>query len=115
MAREFNKLTPLRVIRIKEPGRYSDGLGLYLQVSRFKTKSWLFRYARHGQARQMGLGAVHTVSLLEAREEAKAARNQLLKGIDPIQARRDQRASVRLDAARAMTFEQCAKLYIAAH
>ena len=76
--REANKLSAVKVLKLKEPGRYSDGLGLWLQVSRFGTKAWLFRYMRHGRARQMGLGALHTVSLAEARERARQARQTLL-------------------------------------
>ena len=90
MVREANKLSPLEVKRLKTPGRYCDGLGLWLQVAETEkgdgvTKAWLFRYTRHGRARQMGLGALHTVSLAEARERARVARQILLDGDDPIE------------------------------
>lgn len=84
MARETNKLSATRVAKLKTPGRYCDGLGLWLQVADGGTKSWLFRYTRHGRARQMGLGALHTVSLAEARERARQARQIILDGEDPI-------------------------------
>jgi hypothetical protein len=58
--REANKLSAVKVAKLKTPGRYGDGLGLWLQVSQFGTKAWLFRYTRHGRARQMGLGPLHT-------------------------------------------------------
>ena len=60
MARETHKPTAVKVSRLKTPGRYCDGLGLWLQVSVAGTKAWLFRYSRHGRARQMGLGALHS-------------------------------------------------------
>ncbi|MFN4040060.1 MAG: Arm DNA-binding domain-containing protein [Brevundimonas sp.] len=69
------------------PGMYADGGGLYLQVSRSGSKSWIFRYAMEGREREMGLGPLHTVSLSEARELALEARKLKLRGIDPIDAR----------------------------
>ena len=41
--RESNRLTAMKVSRIDRPGRYGDGLGLWLQVSKWSTKAWLFR------------------------------------------------------------------------
>ena len=39
MVREANKLSPLKVAKLKTPGRYCYGLGLWLQVSQFGTKA----------------------------------------------------------------------------
>lgn len=87
--RQFhNRLTASSVKKQDAPGLYCDGLGLYLQVSYFGTKSWLFRYQRNGKARKMGLGPVHTVSLKLARQKAKYARIKLDAGIDPIDDRK---------------------------
>jgi len=47
--------------------------------------------------------------------EGVGRRRKRHKGIDPIEARRAQRARQRLDAAKAITFKQCAEAYIAAH
>lgn len=109
------KLTPLKVARLNEPGRYADGGGLYLQVSQWNTKSWLFRYMLNGRARQMGLGSVSTFTLKEARERARAARQLLADGIDPLEARRKALAAERIEAARAITFQEAAQRYIKAH
>ena len=113
--RKSNRLTPLAIKSAKKPGLYGDGNGLYLQVSRFGTKAWLFRFMRDGAAHKMGLGPLHTVSLADARQRAADARRKLLDGIDPIAHRDTQRAAAKLEAAKAMTFEQCAEKYIAAH
>ena len=113
--RKVNQLTAVAVSRKKKPGRYGDGHGLWLQVSRSGTKSWLFRYMRHGKARQMGLGPVHTISLAEAREKATECRKVLLAGDDPIEARRARRMAAGVDAARGITFKECAEKYVAAH
>jgi Arm DNA-binding domain len=67
MIRESNSLTAVEVAKKRAPGLYGDGLGLYLRVTSSGTKSWMFRFMRAGQARKMGLGPVHTVSLAEAR------------------------------------------------
>jgi len=113
--RKSNKLTPLAIKRAKEPGLYGDGNGLYLQISQFGTKAWLFRFMRDGAARKMGLGPLHTVSLANARQKAAEARRKLVDGIDPITHRDAQRSAAKLEAAKAMTFEQCAEKYIGAH
>ena len=113
--RESNRLTAMKVSRINRPGRYGDGLGLWLQVSKWSTKAWLFRYTREGRARSMGLGAVHTVSLAEARETARHCRKQLRDGIDPIEARAVERMAARIEAAKGTTFKDCAEAYIRAH
>ncbi|WP_371811380.1 Arm DNA-binding domain-containing protein [Brucella sp. 191011898] len=55
-------------------GMYNDGGGLYLQVAKGGTKSWIFRFMLAGRAREMGLGSVHDFSLREARERAREAR-----------------------------------------
>jgi len=61
----------------------------------------------------MGLGAASDVKLTEAREAAEAARTLLRKGVDPIEAKREQRAAARAEATRAVTFKQYAEGYIA--
>jgi hypothetical protein len=132
MARKIEKLTALSVSRAKKRGYLADGGGLYLQISPSGAKSWVFRYRnrnapvvrkgpRKGKARdkgllcETGLGPVHTVSLAKARERAREYRNLLLDGIDPIAEREAGQLRAKLEAARSMTFEQCAVAYIEAH
>lgn len=115
MGFELNRLSALKVQSIKKLGRYGDGGGLWLQVSKSGSKAWLFRYTLGGKARQMGLGPAHTVSLAMARQKAEAARRLLQDGVDPIDEKQDRLAYKRVQAARAMTFKQCALAYIAAH
>jgi integrase len=113
--RKGNRLSPKFVANVKEPGRYCDGHGLWFQVGPSGTKSWLFVYMLHGRARQMGLGALHTVGLAEARKRAGECRTLLLDGIDPIEARNDQRTVARLKAAKSVNFRTCAERLIASH
>jgi integrase len=108
-------LTVKRVERLREPGRYLDSKGLYLQVVSKTNRSWLLRYYRDGRERWMGLGSAHDFSLDEARERARRYRQQLHDGIDPLTARRADKAARALEAAKTMTFKQCAEAYIAAN
>lgn len=94
---------------------YGDGGGLWLQLSRFGTKSWLFRFTLHGKAREMGLGPVHTISLAEARQEAERCRKLLRQSVDPIEARKAEKASAALEVAQVWTFKACAESYVTAH
>ena len=104
-------LTAKRVERLKTPGRYGDEHGLYLQVTNAENRSWIFRFERDGKEYAMGLGPTHTVSLSLAREKARAARLQLLDGVNPLQARRNARAQEAAVAAKAITFGEAAKAY----
>jgi integrase len=110
------KLTALFVDKVKARGHYGDGGGLFLQVSKYgSSKSWVFRFKANGRAREMGLGSLDTYGLAEARERARACRKLRDEGQDPIEQRKAARSQARLEAAKAMTFGQCAERYIAAH
>jgi integrase len=113
--RESNRLTARMVEQVKKPGYYGDGAGLVLRVADSGSKVWLFRYKTQGRVREMGLGPVRDVSLAEAREGAREARRLRRAGIDPIDAKRQRQAAARLDAAKTITFSQCAAAYIENH
>jgi hypothetical protein len=115
MARQIHRLSAKAVEKTNRPGYYADGGNLYLQVSPSFSKSWIFRYARHGNAREMGLGSGRVVSLAEARTKATDCRRLIVEGIDPIAARHGRRLQERLDKAGTLTFAICAEKYIAAH
>lgn len=115
MAKTVEKLSALAVSRASAPGYYGDGAGLYLQVSKSGTKSWIFRFTIAGRQREMGLGPLHTISLAQAREKAQACRASLLDGIDPLDARNATKLEIALERAKTVTFDHCAKEYIAAH
>lgn len=104
-------LTAKKVAYLKEPGRYSDGHGLYLNVVSATNRSWLFRYQLDRRERWMGLGPLHTFSLAEARERARKARQLLADGTDPLTARAAEKAERSLAASKALTFGQCAEAY----
>jgi len=63
----------------------------------------------------MGLGPLALFGLSEARAKALDVRRLRHEGIDPIEARKAERLRARLDAAKAMTFRECADAYCKAH
>lgn len=104
-------LTNKKVLKLTKRGRYADGHGLYLQITRRGTKSWLFRYESNGRERSMGLGPLHTFTLEEARARARAARQRLLDGTDPLADRQSQQAARALEQSKTKTFAECASEY----
>ena len=112
--REF-ALTAKQVEKQSEPGRYGDGGGLYLQVLPSGAKTWVLRFMLNKRAREMGLGGVTTFSLAEARERARAARQLLADGIDPIEAKREDALQRRMADASVISFDKAAERYIDAH
>ena len=115
MARQLHKLSARTVANISNAGYHADGGGLYLQVTPSGGKSWLLRYRRNRKRREMGLGSSLAVSLAEARAKAAHWRSLLADGVDPIDARRSQRARLELEAAKSISFADCAERFIKAH
>ncbi|MBX9778480.1 MAG: integrase arm-type DNA-binding domain-containing protein [Xanthobacteraceae bacterium] len=119
MARSYNKLIPTALATL-EPGLHSDGRGLYLQVRESRDeserlhRSWIFRFMLDRKQRDMGLGPLDDVSLADARREAKKCRALARDGTDPIEARKQRRQAVRVEAAKSVTFKDCAERCIEA-
>jgi hypothetical protein len=90
------QLTVRKVATATKRGYYSDGCGLYLQVSKYGTQNWVFRYTIGGRAREMGLGSTKTVGLKLARELAREYREQLMRGNDPIELRKAKRVAAQV-------------------
>jgi integrase len=111
---KLNRLSARRAATLRKAGRYLDGGGLCLQIARTGARSWILRFMLHGHAREMGLGAYPDVSLEQAREKARDAREQLRHGIDPIEARRGEKRKRASEAASAITFDEAAEQFIAA-
>jgi len=116
MAREIERLTAFKVeAKNLAPGMYPDGGGLYLRVTPEGARNWVLRYMLDRRPRWMGLGPLALYGLADARAKALDARRKRHDGIDPIDARRAERARQRLEAAKAITFKECAEAYINAH
>lgn len=111
MVRATGKLTVVAVRAVSKYGYLSDGNGLYLQVSKSGSKSWVVRYRAGGKLREMGIGGVGVVSLADARRKAEDVQRQRHMGSDPISVAR---AAKNLSAD-AKTFKTCAGLYVENH
>ncbi len=77
-------LSATRVKALAEPGRYSDGGGLHLYISKAGRKSWVLRITIDGRRRDIGLGAFPSVSLAKARGRAGDHREAVADGRDPL-------------------------------
>jgi integrase len=93
--------------------------GLYLQVTPSGAASWLLRIKVGTLRREIGLGAYPDVTLAQAREKARTAREEVRLGRDPVAER--QAAKTALKAAqsaavtaklRAMTFDVAMTHYL---
>jgi integrase len=115
MRRMLGRLSAVRVQSVRERGYYGDGGGLYLRVAPGGAKGWIFRYGGRGRRRDMGLGGYPAIGLAKARELAGDCRSVLATGLDPIAARNEKRAAAAVEAAKAMTFADCATAYMNAH
>lgn len=110
----MGNLTATKVKNAKPGDRLADGDGLRLDVDQHRNGSWIFRFKSPatGKERFMGLGPARDVSLAEARDAAGKARALVRDGVDPIDARKEQRAAAKVEAARAVTFRKFADGYI---
>ncbi len=77
-------LSATKVKALREPGRYSDGGGLHLFISKAGRKSWVLRITVDVRRRDIGLGGYPSVSLARAREKAADYRNAFAYGRDPV-------------------------------
>lgn len=105
------ELTALEVKRLTQPGLHAVGTvaGLRLRVKPSGARSWILRTMIGTRRAEVGLGGYPTVSLAQALDYAREARQAIRGGIDPAAARRAKRTTVE------WTFEKTAAAYIAAH
>ena len=114
----MGKLTerlPPSAVKHAPPGMHADGDGLYLQVGSAGARSWVYRFTLNGKTRYQGLGSADSISLKRARELAAEKRQLKAEGIDPLARKHEQQEALAKEIARAKTFEEVAKEYIAAH
>lgn len=108
----INKLSTLKIKNLKLVGYYNDGNGLYLQISKFNSKNWVFRYKFANKKREMGLGSVNILTLAEARQKAIELKKMLLDGLDPIALKNEKRRKNQIKQLTKKTFKECAIAYI---
>ncbi len=103
-----HKLSPPAVNALTERGRYADGNGLYLVVSKTGSKKWILRTVVQGRRTDIGLGGISTTTLAKARKKASDMREVARDGGNPIAERRKARTN-------APTFKEAAILVHADH
>lgn len=117
------ELSAIQVRRLSNVGYHAVGgvAGLHLQVTASGAKSWVLRYttgeiltSKSGKPfyrrRDLGLGGFPDVTLEQARDKAREAKEKLTKGIDPIQEKRSQRQALIASQGKVKTFDECATI-----
>ena len=79
-----NLLTATKVAKLKEPGRYFDGVGLYLRILETGTRTWVQKLSVAGKQTTLGHGGYPAVSLAEARKRALEAKTLARAGGNPV-------------------------------
>jgi len=96
---------------VKQPGKHTDGAGLYLVVTagadRHIGKLWRMNFRHAGKQGTLALGAYPGVSLADARKRRDEARALLAEGINPSMAKRATKTAQAVAAAN--TFEAVAR------
>lgn len=106
------ELSPAEIRQLmKLPGFHAVGgvTGLHIQVTDHKARSWVLRFLYGGRRRDMGLGSFPSVTLEQARQRAREARDQIARGVDPIAERRRLKSERITAAAKRLTFADAAK------
>ena len=95
-------LTAQQAKHVDKPGRHHDSRGLYLNIARGGSRSWVQRITVDGRRRDIGLGPFPTVSLAQARRKAEANRAAVADGRDPLAERRRGAMPTFAEAAKAV-------------
>lgn len=121
MPRVAKELSALEVKRLQHPGTGGSvtvavgGVsGLLMQITPSGGRTWLLRVAIGGKRREIGLGGFPDVALAVARDRARAAKDMIREGIDPVEKKRAARASLAASRRRGLTFTEAVKAYLAA-
>ena len=122
MPKKAPERSALWVKRCHKPGLHAVGGvdGLYLHVkppveqddgeTRPGARSWILRVKIGDRRPDMGLGGYPDVTLDQARDRAREAREQIRQGIDPVAARKAAHDALRAAQAKRITFDEAAKL-----
>lgn len=117
MPKVAKELTPLAVSKIKDTGWHAVGhvSGLGLKVAPSGSRAWVLRTTVAGKRREFGLGGFPTVSLASARERARSTLDKIYGGTDPSTAKREAKAALVIQKAKAVTFKNLAQQFIDQH
>ncbi len=112
MPRRAKDLTPIEIKRLGEGVHAVGGVpGLCLQVNSGTGKSWLLRVVIGAKRREIGLGSFPEVGLGAARSAAAEMRDQIRRGIDPVEQRKAARAELVVAQRRGLLFAAAVDLF----
>lgn len=121
MPKIAEELSALDVKRLAHPGGKRNVLfpvggvtGLYLQVTPKNGRSWVLRVMVGKLRRDIGLGGFPAVTLSQARDKAREARDKIERGIDPVEERKAAKAALIAAQRRGLTFADAADRALAA-
>lgn len=95
--------------------RLSDGDNLYLEVTPNGKKRWTLAYRFNDKRKQVAIGSFPLISLAESRELKLEQQKLLLKGIDPVEHKRQQKLDYKskyehnFESTARKWFEECKK------
>lgn len=117
MPKKAVELGPLAVGNIRKVGlNFVGGVsGLALNVMPSGGRSWILRVRVGKKRRDMGLGGYPDVTLAQARDAARKAREKIKAGVDPIEEQHKARELLMLGQANAVPFSKAAETYIETH
>lgn len=101
-SRGIEKLTDLAVKNVspkEKPFKLADGRGLYLEVMPNGARYWRLKYRFGGKEKRLAIGVYPDVSLKDARKAALIARDELAKGNDPVDLKRQDKLARATGAA----------------
>ena len=87
----MNKLTENSISKaqiFKKQYKIYDGDGMFLLIHPNGSKYWRMKYSFHGKSKLASFGVWPSVSLDEARERRRVAKQKIKKGIDPVEEKR---------------------------
>lgn len=121
MPKIARELSALDVKRLAHPGGKRNVLfpvggvpGLHLQVSPNAGRSWVLRAMVGKKRRDIGLGGFPGVTLSQARDKAREARDKIERGLDPVEERKAAKAALVVAQRRGLTFADAVDKALAA-
>ena len=121
MPKVSKELSAIEVKRLQHPGRGRNVLfpvggvsGLHLQITPNGGRTWLLRVQVGNKRREIGLGGYPDVTLATARDRAREAKDQIRRGIDPVEERKAAKAALVAAQRRGLTFTEAVDRYLAA-
>ena len=121
MPKVAKELSALEVKRLAHPGRGRNVLfpvggvaGLVLQVTPTGARTWLLRVMVGGRRREIGLGAFPEIPLAMARDRARGTKDEIRRGIDPVEERKAARAALVAARRRGLSFKDAVDRYLGA-